>query len=378
MIKSKIIRLFPTKEQEVLLWKHIGSSRWIWNYMLALQEERYKNGEKHLSGYGMNYLLTDLKKNEEYKWLYEVSNSTLQRSCMDLAKAYDMFFKKIHGHPRFKSRKRDKPSFPVCDSIGKTWFSAETVNIQKVGKVRYKTNYDIPFGNKQKFSNPHISYTANGKWILTVGVECENQAPILTEDQMGIDLGIKELAVVAYGDNSLVFHNINKSRTMRKLNQKLKHLQRNLARKYKQNGSYEETNNVRKEKDKIKRLYYRISNIRKNYIHQITHQLVSLLPNRVIMEDLNVMGMMKNHHLAKAIQEQNFYEFKRQMTYKCQWNGIEIVLANRFYPSSKTCSCCGSYKKDLKLNDRVYICEECGNKADRDLNVAINLMKYST
>lgn len=376
MIKSRIIRLFPTKKQEELFWKHIGCSRYIYNYMLAYQIDNYKNGGKHLSAYDMSRLLTQVKKDGEHEWLKEVSNASLQRSCADLAFAYDMFFKKINGFPKFKSKKKSKSSFPCREGVERFYFLEDEVKIEKLGKVKYKTNYKVPLGNKQKFINPRISLTANGKWILTVGWECENQAPELTDKPMGIDLGVKQLAVVSFNDECLKFGNINKSKKVKQLNNKLKHLQRNLARKYRQNGSYKETNNIRKEKEKIKRLYYHISNIRRNYLHQTTHQLISLLPQKVVMEDLNVKGIMKNRHLARAIQEQCFYEFRKQMTYKCEWNNIEIVFANRFYPSSKTCSYCGTYKKDLLLKDRIFVCDECGNKIDRDYNAAINLMKY--
>ena len=376
MIKSMIIRLFPTKDQEQKMWQHIGASRFIWNYMLALQQERYKNSEKHLSAFDMNYLLTKIKKEDETKWLKDVSSHTLYRSCADLAKAYDGFFKKQTGFPKFKSRKKSKPSFALADAIGKVWFSETRVNVPTIGKVAYKTNYNVPLGNKIKFVNPRISYTSNHKWIITVGVECENQAPTLTDKPMGIDLGVKELAVVAFGDEQIVFHNKNKSKNVRQLRRKLKHLQCNLARKYRTNGSYEETNAIKELKDQIKRLYLHISNIQRDYIHQTTHTLVSLLPKIVTMEDLNVKGMMRNHCQARSIQEQCLSEFIRQMKYKCEWNGIEFFQVDRFYPSSKTCSCCGAIKKDLKQGDRIYICKECGAVIDRDYNAAINLMKY--
>lgn len=378
MIKSKIIRLFPTKEQEQKLWRHVGASRFIWNYMLALQIKRYESGEKHLSAFGMNYLLTELKKTEELSWLNEISADSPRRVCADLAKAYDDFFKKGKGFPKFKSRKKAKPSFPLRDSVGKVWFSEHVVTIPVIGKVAYKTNYDLPFGNKQKFTNPRISYTANGKWLLTLGVECETQAPTLTDEPMGIDLGVKEMAVVSFNNECYTFCNRNKSRRARESRRKLRHYQRRLARKYRTNGSYAETQNIRKDKEKIKLLYNHIANAQKDYIHQTTHTLISMKPRKVVMEDLNVQGMMKNRHLSKAIQEQCFYEFIRQMKYKCEWNGIEFVQADRFYPSSKTCSCCGAYKRDLKLSDRVFRCSECGAELDRDYNAAINLMRYET
>ncbi len=342
--------------------------------MLAYQKERYENGEEYLSKFGMNKHLTELKQDGNHDWLSEVSIATLQTTCGDLNDAYQRFFKKTSGFPKFKSKKKVKTSFPLRNDV--IYFLEDTVHIPKADKVKYKTDYTIPLGKDIKLSNPRIAYTANKKWILTVGFECDNQTPELTDNLMGIDLGIKELAVVSYGSECLRFGNINKSRKMKNLESKLKHLQRNLSRKYKQNGSYEETKNIRKDIEKIKRLYYHISNIRKNYLHQTTHELISLLPARIVMEDLNVSGMMKNKHLSKAIQNQCFYEFRRQMTYKCEEKGIEIVFANRFFPSSKTCSNCSSYKKELKLSDRVFVCEDCGIKIDRDYNAAINLMNY--
>lgn len=178
-------------------------------------------------------------------------------------------------------------------------------------------------------------------------MECENQTPILTDKSMGIDLGIKDLAVIEYDGEPIVFHNINKSKKMRLLNKRLKHLQRDISRKYEANrigNKYVKTKNIEKQETKLRKLYAHITNIRQNYIHQTTHKLVSLLPQRVVMEDLNVSGMMKNKHLSKAVQEQCFYEFIRQMKYKCEWNGIEFVQVDRFYPSSKTCSNCGCIK----------------------------------
>ena len=374
--KGMVIRLFPTKEQEQKMWQHIGASRFVWNYMRNLQEERHKNGEKHLSAFGMDYLLTDLKKQEETSWLCNVSSATCQRTCGDLANAYNRFFNRTANRPKLKKRKNGKNSYPLRDDVGGVWFSETHVQIPIVGKVAYKTNYDIPLGRKVKFIDPRVKLTANGKWLLSLSVECEIQVSILTDKPMGIDLGVKELAIAAYGDDKIVFHNVNKSKKLFQLCRKLKHLQRCLARKYRQNGSYEETKNIKRLKRHIRKLRYYISNIRCNYLHQTTHALVSLLPCRVVMENLNVRGMIKNGHLANSIIEQHFYEFRRQMEYKCAWNGIEFVLADRFFPSSKTCSCCGAYKKDLKLKDRTYVCSECGAIIDRDYNAAINLMNY--
>ena len=166
---------------------------------------------------------------------------------------------------------------------------------------------------------------------------------------------------------------------MRELEAKRKHIERSLSRKYKQNKDGKKcikTKNMLREEDKLRQIYAKQANIRKNYINQITHELVEMRPKRIVMEDLNVRGMCKNHHLAKSIKEQCFYEFIRQMRYKCEWNGIEFVQADMFYPSSKTCSCCGSINKNLSLKDRTYICPECGAVIDRDYNAAINLSRY--
>ena len=366
------IRLIPTVEQEQQLWKHIGCCRYVWNWMLAKQEELYKAGEKHLSAFSMMKLLTPLKNDGEHDWLYEVSNASLQTTCQDLETAYQSFFKKNSGFPKFKSRKKSKPAYPLRNDG--LYFKDNMAVIAKIGKVKFQTNYQIPDCERGHMQNPRISYV-NEKWILSFTMKCENQAPILTNKPMGIDLGIKETATVAFGDEKLVYHNINKSRRVRQLEHKLKHIQRNVSRKYQQNGSYAKTSNIIKEERRVKRVQYHLANIRLNYTHQTTHDLISKLPNRVVMEDLNVTGMMKNRHMSKAIAHQEFSEFIRQMRYKCEWNGIEFVQADRFYPSSKICSCCGKIKSDLNLSDRVFECE-CGFKEDRDYNAAVNLMKY--
>lgn len=372
-MKTYKIRLFPIEEQEKLMWKHVGSCRFIWNWGLKIQQEEYEANGKKLSCFDLIKRITPLKKEEKYKWLNEISNASLQTTLRDLDKAYTNFFRGA-GFPKFKSRKRSKPNYPLRSD--EVYFLEETAKISKLGKVKYKTNYNVPLGKDVKLYNPRISYV-NNKWILTVGFECENQALELTDKSMGIDLGVKVLCSAAYGDENIVVKNINKSPAMRKKQKKLKRLQRKLARKYVQNGNYKRTSNVRKVEKQIQDIQYHIAMTRRNHLHQTTHMLVSKLPYRIVMEDLNVSGMMKNEHLARVIQEECFYEFLRQMKYKCEWNGIEFVQVGRFYPSSKTCSCCGTIKKDLKLSDRIYRCPECGLVIDRDYNAAINLMKYA-
>lgn len=377
MIKTYRIRLYPTKEQENLMWQHIGTCRYVWNWMLAKQEELYKQGEKHLSAFSMIKLLTPLKKDGKHEWLYEVSNTSCQIICQDLDKAYKEFFAKRRGFPRFKSRKRSKPSFPVCNEKLRI-VSDSIMQIQKLGRVKCRIDNRLNADAIYKFSNARITYK-NGKCIMTVGIESENQAPELTDKSMGIDLGVKDSAIVAFGSEQIVFPNINKGRQVRLLKKRIKHLQRSVSRKYEVNKTgkkYNKTKNIERCEDKLRKLHERLSNIRTNYIHQSTSKLIKLLPCRVVMEDLNVTGMMKNKHLSKAVQEQCLSEWIRQMQYKCAWNGIEFVQANRFYPSSKTCSNCGCIKHNLKLSDRIFVCNECGFTIDRDYQAALNLMRY--
>lgn len=378
MIKSCKIRIYPTNEQEQKMWKHIGACRYIWNYMLDYQKRLYENGEKHLSAFGMIKCLTILKQDVENNWLCNISSFSLQIICRDLDDAYIRFFKKQCGFPKYKTRKRSKFSFPV--RTDRFYLKdSKFLNIEKIGKVRYRTDFDLPIGRTAaKFSNVRVS-NVNGKWMVSFGLECENQAPELTDISMGIDLGVKDLATVEFGGEQIVFHNINKSKRMGTLQKQLKHTQRSISRKYeynRQGNRYVKTNNIIREENKLRKIHARIANIRHNYIHQTTHTLISKLPCRVVMEDLNVAGMMKNRHLSRAIGEQCFAEFIRQMKYKCEWNGIEFVQADRFYPSSKTCSCCGLVKSNLKLSDRIYVCESCGLVIDRDYNAAINLSRY--
>lgn len=372
------IRLYPTKEQEILMWKHVGACRYIWNHMLSIQDERYKCGKKYLSAYNMISLLKPLKNDGEHEWLYEVGNKSLQIVCKDLDRTFVSFFNKVGGHPKYKTKKRARPAFPVSTEC--VYFKDEKyMQILKLGLVRYKTDYSVLLGrNKYKICDARIKYI-NNKWILILNVECESQARALTDISMGIDLGIKELAVVEFGGEQLVFWNINKSKKMRRLEKLKSRLQRRIAKKYEKNKigqKYIKTNNIIREEEKLRKIWSKQSNIRNNYLHQTTHALVSLLPKRVVMEDLSISNLIKNKHLSKAIQEQCFFEFRRQMQYKCEQYGIEFLLADRFYPSSKTCSSCGCIKVDLKLGDRVFICSDCGLKIDRDYNAAINLSRY--
>ena len=371
MHKGYKIRIYPTNDQEELLWKHIHACRFIWNYMLNLQRDNYRNGVKHMSGYDMIRHLTVMKKNDEYKWLYNVSNTSLQRICQDLNNAYQRFFNKTSRYPKFKSRKTCKLSYPLCAE--KMHFNNDsTITLQKLGKVRTKANQVVG-----KYINPRITY-CNGKWILSFSIDCEKQAIELTNKPMGIDMGVKELAVVSFDGECIKFHNIGNSKRVKTLRRKLKHINRVIARKYRTNGNYNETKQIHKYKLIAKEIYYKLSNIKMNYIHQITHQLISLRPNVITMEDLDLLHWIQTPTMATIVAYQGICDFKRQMCYKAEWNGIKFILADRYYPSSKTCSNCGNIKHNLRVSDRTYQCPRCGLIIDRDYNAAINLMKYGS
>lgn len=377
MYKGYTIRIYPTKNQEELLRKHIGCCRYIWNHTIEVQKTRYQNGEKYLNHFGMIKLISSIKK--EYEWLNEVSNHSLQLICKDVNIAYQRFFKKISNYPRFKSKKRSKLSYPVrCDRF---YFKNGYVKVEKLGKIKYKADYkNLNLEEISKFSDVRIS-NENDKWILTFSVEYENQVFTEKYGSLGIDLGVGRLAVVSHNGKKLEYKNINKSKRVRKLTSKLKHVQRVISRKYEVGNKlnekkYQKTNQILKYEKLARRIYRKISNIRKDQRHKITRELVNLNPAVVIMEDLNVKGMMKNKHLARAISEMEFNDFIRIMKYKCEESGIKFIQANRFFPSSKTCSHCGCIHKGLKLSDRIFECPECGFTTDRDFNAAVNLERY--
>ena len=373
MIKSIKMRLKPTKEQEQLMWKSVGCARFAYNWGLAKCEELYKTGVK----YSMVDIRTEfyqLKKTEEYAWLYEVSGKVTAEAFRDLDTAYKNFFRKTGKHPQFKSKRKSKPSFYARhDSIK---FSNGYVKIEKLGKVKYRYNKEIP--QLDKYVNPRISFDGM-YWYLSLGYEHENEIVELTGESIGIDVGIKELAVVSSLEKTIP--NINKSARVRKIEKKLRRLQRQVSRKYEMNREgkkFKKTANIVKVEKQIKKVHRRLSNIRNNHLHQASALIVKTKPSRIVMEHLNITGMMRNRHLAKAIQKQSLHEFKRQIQCKAEFFGIEFVEADRFYPSSKICSDCGHKKVDLKLSDRVYRCDRCGLEIDRDMNAAINLSRYQS
>lgn len=367
-MKTKKVRIRPTEEQEEKLFQSTGIHRFIYNWTLAKQQENYKLGNKFLSDSVLRKEVTQMKKLDEYLWIGEVSNDVAKQAVKDACNAYKRFFKGLSGYPKFKSKKKSRPSF--YNDTHKLKVKGKKVQFSKIGWV--KTSEKLP--TNTKYYNPRITF--DGKyWYLSVAFEEDNIKTILTDEVIGIDLGIKELAVCS---NGAVYKNINKTAKVKKKEKKLRRLQRKVSRKYQYNkkgGAFVKTCNIIKIEKQIRLLQRSLSNIRKNHVHQATTSIVKTKPRRIVIEDLNVKGMMKNKHLAKSVAQQNFYEFRRQLEYKCEWLGIELIIANRWYPSSKTCNCCGTIKKELKLSDRVYKCK-CGYENDRDLNAALNLAKY--
>ncbi|WP_278468235.1 RNA-guided endonuclease InsQ/TnpB family protein [Veillonella parvula] len=374
--------LIPNNKQKTKLFQYAGASRFAYNWTLARQQENYKNGGKFISDNELRKEFTQLKKTKEFAWLNSISNNVTKQAIKDACDSYKRFFKGQSKFPRFKSKKKNRPSF-YQDNI-KIKFSETHVklegfanskkkNKQKINWIRLAEKNRIP--TNCKYSNPRITFDGLN-WFISVGIECDNNLEALTNDGIGIDLGIKDLAICSDGK---VYKNINKTNKIRKIKKKRRRLQRQISRKYelnKEGRSYKKTSNIKKLEKQLLKVNHRLTNIRNNYLHQTTTKIVGRKPMFIVLENLNVVGMMKNRHLSKAIQEQCFYEFYRQIQYKCLWNNIKFIEADKWFPSSKTCSECGSIKKQLKLSEREYVCEECGCVIDRDLNASINLMKY--
>ena len=365
MILSKKIRCLPTEEQLIMFKKASGTARFVYNLMISENKKLYNNhlqsniNEKSpfITGYNFRKHITELKKLPEYSWLSEVSSKVAQQACLDCDNAFKRFFKKLSNFPKFK-KKGIKDSFYVrYDSIKAT---QRGFKCEKLGEI--KTSESIP--KAEKYYNPHIIY--DGKyWYITFGIDIpEKVNENNSGETLGVDLGIKTFVTVSDGT---VILNINKSKKPKSIYRKIKYFQRKLARCKK--GSKNRIKVIKK----LQLLHRKLRYIRSNHIHQATAMLVKTKPAKIVIECLNVLGMLKNRKLSRAISEAGFYEFARQLEYKCKLYGIDFVKADRFFPSSKLCSKCGYKKNNLKLSERTYHCEHCGNIMDRDLNAAINL-----
>ncbi|OEG00184.1 transposase, partial [Vulcanibacillus modesticaldus] len=324
--------------------------------------------------------------------LNNYSNNVTKQAIKDACDSFTKFFNGYSNFPKFKSKKKSRHSFYQDTEkikITKTHVKLEKLttsrkrNKQKFNWIKLAEKGRIPTGKNIKYINPRITYDGLNWWI-SIGVkeEKENNTSYQTEG-IGIDLGVKELAVISNGEK---FKNINKSFKMKKLIKKHKRLQKQISRKYDMNKTeiegrenrykYQKTKNIVKAEKKLKRLYRRIKVIRDDYTHQITTSLVKAKPKYIVIEDLNVSGMLKNKKLARAIFEQSLREFRRKLEYKCKWYDINLIITDRYFPSSKICSNCGHIKLDLKLSNRKYRCDSCGLELDRDLNASINLKDY--
>ena len=382
MIESIKVRLLPNNKQLTKLFQYASCTRFAYNWALAREQENYKEGNKFLQDGELRKEFTQLKKQEDYKWLTKISNNVTKQAIKDACNSYKRFFKGQSKYPKFKSKKRSKPSF--YQDGGKIQFTdthvkvegfsmSHKLNKQKLNWIKLCEKGRIP--TNCKYMNPRITYDGLHWWV-SVSVEVDNNtnSPPISEG-IGIDLGLKDLAICSDGN---IYKNINKTNKVKKIEKRKRRLQRSISRKYNMNKEgvrYKKTSNIVKREKELLKLNKRLTNIRRNHLHQITSEIVKRKPSFICIEDLNVSGMMKNKHLSKAIQQQGFYEFRRQIQYKSEWNNIPVIIADRFFPSSKLCSCCGEIKKDLKLSDRIYQCD-CGNIIDRDYQASLNLKRY--
>lgn len=381
MIESIKVRLLPNNKQSMKLFQYAGCSRFAYNWTISREQENYKQGNKFLSDNELRKEFTQLKKQENYKWLNKISNNVTKQAIKDACNSYKRFFKGQSKHPKFKSKRRSKPSF-YQDSV-KIKFTDTHVKVegfaiskkknkQKLNWIKLCEKGRIP--TNCKYMNPRFTFDGL-HWWLSVSFEVDDNDSIPTNEGIGIDLGIKDLAICSDGNT---YKNINKTNKVKQIEKRRRRLQRSISRKYNMNKKgvrYKKTSNIIKREKELLKLSKRLTNIRRNHLHQTTSEIIKRKPSFICIEDLNVSGMMKNKHLSKAIQQQGFYEFRRQIEYKAKWNNIPVIIADRFFPNSKLCSCCGEIKKDLKLSDRIYRCD-CGNIIDRDYQASLNLKKY--
>ena len=381
MVKAIKVMLIPNNVQQTKLFQYAGASRFAYNWALAREKENYEKGGRFIPDTELRKEFTRLRNSDEYAWLLNVSNNVTKQAIKDACSAYKNFFKGLQRYPRFKAKKKSMPKF-YQDNIKIQFrdthvkfegFSfSRKANKQKLNWVKLAEHGRIP--TDVKYRNPRVSFDGLNWWI-SVCVEFPDCRDRSNHDGIGIDLGIKDLAICSDGNT---YKNINKSQTVKKLEKCKRRLQRSVSRKYEHNkkgGSYCKTNNIVKKEKLLLKVNHRLANIRKDYLNQTTSEIVNRKPRFICIEDLNVSGMIKNRHLSKAVQNQGFFEFRKQLEYKCNDRGIQLIVADRFYPSSKRCSCCGKIKKDLRLSDRTYKCE-CGNVIDRDFQASLNLKAY--
>ena len=379
MLKSFKTELNPTPEQKIKINKTIGTCRYIYNFYLAHNKSLYDKGEKFLTGKSFSVWINQeyLPEHPELQWIKEVSSKSVKKSMEDACTAFARFFKHQSGFPRFKKKGcSNVKMYFVKNNPGDCFCERHRINIPTLGWVRLKEKGYLPTTKDGwKIRSGTVSIKA-GRYYVSVLVELPD-TPVVNNNKegIGIDLGLKEFAVVS---NTKVYKNINKTIRVKKLEKQLRRGQRCLSRKYENLKKGESTQkNIQKQKLKVQKLHHRIDRIRTDYINKTIAEIVKTKPSYITIEDLNVSGMMKNRHLSKAVASQKFYEFRTKLKVKCSENGIELRVVDRWYPSSRQCHCCGSVKKDLKLSDRIYRCS-CGYSVDRDYNASLNLRDAKT
>ena len=386
MLKSFKTEIKPTREQIAKINRTIGTCRYLYNFYLAHNKELYDKGEKFMSAKSFSVWLNNeyIPDNQDKSWIKEVSSKAAKQSLENANRAFSRFFKGQSGFPRFKKKSNQdvKMYFVKTDAKAVIRCERHRIKIPTLGWVRLKEKGYIPTTKQGYVIKSGTVSCKAGRYYVSVLIDVpDTEKTRLNDFGLGIDLGVKEFAVISDG---VIKKNINKTAKLKKLEKKLKRNQRCLSRKYedlkKRNNKMKgeaTRQNIQKQVLKVQKLHYRIDNIRTDYINKTIAEIVKTKPSYITIEDLNVKGMMKNRHLSKAVASQKFYEFRTKLEKQCKESGIELRVVDRFYPSSKLCHCCGFIKKDLKLSDRIYKCD-CGYKCDRDFNASLNLRDAKT
>lgn len=361
------VRLCPTKAQEQMLFFYAGAARWAFNEALAWSNKLYRDFGVTAKAKALRLHIRNLRDGFlGYEWIKKVPECITKKAVADMVEARNRFFRKQSGYPRFKSKRKTRPSF---------FMRSDTYRRLSENQIRI-TGFKEPLrfrgGNiSEKPLDIHIYY--DGKfWMFSYAEKVGVEEVELSQNVLGIDLGILALMTTSDGD---CYENINRKKEIKKLKKRLKRKQRKLSRKYEMNKGRGKSKNILKLEREIRLLHKRIKDIRNTYNHEVSRDIVRRLPKAVVLEDLNISGMMKNRHLSREIQDCAFYDLTQKITYKAELKGIPVLRVSRFFPSSKRCSNCGEKRDQLSLSEREYYCPKCGFKSDRDLNAALNLKK---
>lgn len=380
MIRSFKTEIYPNEKQKIKINQTIGTCRYIYNFYLVQNRKFYEKERKFVSGKEFSVWLNNeyLPENPDKNWIRKVSSKSVKQSIENAYTAFIRFFNHQSGFPKFKKKeKSDVKMYFVKNNPTDCLCERHRIKIPTLGWVRIKEKGYLPTTKDGWVIRSGTISRKAGRYYVSVLVKLPDSKRVNdSKEGIGIDLGIKEFAVLS---NGTVYKNINKSAKMKKLEKQLRREQRKLSRKFQnlKKGEAAQRVNLQKQKQKVQKLYHRIDCIRTDYLNQTIAEIVKTKPSYITMEDLNVKGMMKNRHLAKAVASQKFYEFRMKLKAKCEENGIELRVVDRFYPSSKKCHFCGRIKKNLKLSDRIYQCD-CGYAEDRDFNASLNLRDAET